>query len=152
MKPSIAKLIPTITLWTCMIITVVLATILFVALASGFVAGESAEAAALTGWMFILLTVAIVVLVAFAITRIFRNPGRALKPLLFIAGFVMLLLLAWIFGSDRTFEISGYEGNQNTAFWMRLTDMWLLSIAALLCVSSIALLAGIIWSKTKKHE
>lgn len=136
-----------------MAVTALLAIRFFMTLpAKSSIGGESAETSALTGFMFIMLAIAVFTLAVFAIIRISRNPRRALKILLLAVCFALIMLLAWIFGSDRTVEISGYEGNQNTAFWMRLTDVWLLSIAALLCISSLAMLAGIIWSKTKKRD
>jgi hypothetical protein len=62
----------------------------------------------------------------------------------------LLLFITYTVGDGNPLSIAGYEGNENTYIWLKLTDMWIYSIYILLALALIALLGGILWSYFKK--
>lgn len=76
------------------------------------------------------------------------NPANAIKSLIGVILFVVVLVVAWAMGSDQSLDIVGFEGTENRdPFWLKLTDMFLYSIYFLLAVNVL----GMIFSSIKKR-
>jgi hypothetical protein len=133
-----------------MLITIGISVWFYSIYALGFSAGDTAETSALLNWLYIIVTVVIAVAMFFTFRYYIKNPRKAGKSLIFVAGFFFLLLLTYFFGSDKPLEIKGYEGQENTPFWLRITDMWIYSTALLFVATFLALIGGILLSYFKK--
>lgn len=70
------------------------------------------------------------------------NPISALKSLLGVILLAGVLIVSWVMGSDQALEITGYEGNENVPFWLKLTDMFLYSLYFLLAIAVVAMLGS----------
>lgn len=79
-------------------------------------------------------------------TALKDNPGGALKSLVGVLILVVVVIIAWTMGSDKTLNIPGYSGTDNVPFWLKITDMFLYSIYILLGATVLA----IIFSSLKK--
>lgn len=67
------------------------------------------------------------------------NPVKALKSLLGFILMVVVMVVAWSLGSDKTMDIPGYDGADNVPFWLKVTDMFLYSIYFLLGATILAM-------------
>jgi hypothetical protein len=149
MKPSASKKISTITLWICITAAVGIFAWFYSTLNLGFGAGETEVSTIVTLILFlILLSVSSVLF--FTLKYYLNNPKKTGKTLLYVVAFCLMLLAAFLLGDGKPLEISGYKGTENTPFWLRLTDMWIYAIVALIAVAAIFLVSGIIWSYIKK--
>ena len=54
---------------------------------------------------------------------------------------ILLLGVSWLCGSERPLDLPGYDGGENTPFWLRLADMFLYAVYVLLGVG-VALVVG----------
>ena len=94
-------------------------------------------------WMYILLGIAIVItlgasLVQFAL-QFKHNAKEAVKTLVFLTLFVLVLVIAYVLGDPTPLTIKGYEGTGNSPFWLKITDMnlyttYFLTVVAILCI------------------
>ena len=75
------------------------------------------------------------------------NPKKAISSLLGVFLLAIVLVVAWVMGSDVKLDMPGYEGTDNEPFWLKLTDMFLYSIYFLL----IATIASMIGSSIKRR-
>jgi hypothetical protein len=105
-------------------------------------------------WLYIIFVLSLLVTVFFAFLPFFsreKNKSRSVRiSLMGISVLAVLLAVAYLLGSGKPLPIPGYEGNENTAFWLKLTDMWLYTIYLLIGFAIVALFGGIIWSYFKK--
>ena len=67
---------------------------------------------------------------------------------LFMLG--MLFLVTYQLGSGEPLTIVGYQGNENTYHWLKISDMWIYSCSILLVLIILAIITGIIWDIFKK--
>ena len=91
---------------------------------------------ALLVWMYILLGGILLLTLAmmackFALTWA-ASPRAALRPWLGAGLLAVVLLVSWLMGSDVPLDIPGYDGTENTPFWLKLADMFLYAVYALL--------------------
>jgi heme/copper-type cytochrome/quinol oxidase subunit 2 len=107
-------------------------------------------------WMYIIFIISLLVTSVFAIVPFFfkrKDNLRTIRlPLIRIGVLLVLLAGAYLFGNGNPLSIPGYDGNENTLFWLKLTDMWLYTIYILLGLAIIALFGGIIWSYVKRIQ
>lgn len=69
------------------------------------------------------------------------NPKSALRSLIGVALFALVLIVSWSIGSDETLNIQGYEGTENSdPFWLKTTDMFLYSLYFLIGINVVAML------------
>lgn len=61
-------------------------------------------------------------------------PRVALKSLTGVILLAALLGVSWWLGSEKPLPMPGYEGTENTPFWLRLIDMFLYTIYTLMAV------------------
>jgi hypothetical protein len=105
-------------------------------------------------WLYLIFALSLGVTCFFSFVRFFsrwkRNPISILQPLILTVALIALLAGAYVAGNSDTLLIQGYEGNENTSFWLKLTDMWLFSLYVLLALALIFLFGGIIWSYIKR--
>lgn len=101
---------------------------------------------ALLNWMYCLLILSSLALLVFSgikFIRIFKeNPRTFWRNFFVFTGMVVLLVIAWISGSGKTLNIEGYDGKENTFFWLKLTDMLLYAIYMLAGLTIAAMLAA----------
>lgn len=70
------------------------------------------------------------------------SPANAVKSLLGLVLLVAVLGISWAMGNSTTLQIPGYSGTDNVPFWLKLTDMFLFSIYALLLITIVAIIAS----------
>ncbi len=106
-------------------------------------------------WMYFLFILSSVVLIAFSIRKfiqIFKeNPRTFWRNFIVFSLMVVLLLATWLLGSGKILNIEGYDGNENTYFWLKLSDMFLYSVYVLLALAVLAVIGANFWQIAKKQ-
>ena len=146
--------ISTIVLWVCMLITAGIFAFFY----ADIIRNPDDEGFAGTGfilnWSYILFLLSLVVLFLFSFIYFLlhwkRNPKSILLPLVSLLALSILLACSYVLGSGVPLVIPGYEGSENTPFWLKIADMWLYSGYVLLALAILALFGGILWSHIKK--
>ena len=150
MTVSFLNKIPRIVMYALIGITAVVA-VLFYAGADYSVSYNNTEYSVPTHidlfmiWTYILFGFSVLVtLVAIAVKFILsaiKNPKNAIKPLCFLAGCILLFVIAYALGDGTPLNMPGYEGVQNVYKWLKITDMFLFVTYALFIAAfgSIAL-------------
>ncbi len=104
-------------------------------------------------WAYALLAVTIFVLVLFAILGFFQNlkinRKGALGSLLVLVALAALLGVTYSIGSGELLHIPGYEGADNNPVTLKMTDMWIYSMYAMLILSIIAIVVTPLLAKRK---
>jgi len=105
---------------------------------------QPANTDALLYLMYVLFGLAIAATVVAAIFQLGSalrdNPKKAIKSLFGLVLLVVLFIVTWSMGDGTPMSIQGYDGTDNVPFWLKLTDMFLYSIYALLVVTVVAIL------------
>lgn len=68
------------------------------------------------------------------------NPVAAIKSLLGAVLLILVLVVTWSMGDGTPLELVGYDGNENTEFFLKLTDMFLYSLYFLIGAAIVAML------------
>ena len=76
------------------------------------------------------------------ITSLQVNPKGALASLVVIVLFAAMLFITYSMGGGEPLVLTGYDGDQNVSFWLKLTDMWLYSSYILMTLLIVAVIAG----------
>lgn len=105
-------------------------------------------------WNYILVILAIVitlvvVLVSYAISLKY-TPKRAIRTLVYVCVFVLILVVSWFLGSPEELPIVGYEGTDNVGFWAQCTDMIIYSVYILVVAVIATIIGAAIYVKLKK--
>lgn len=104
-------------------------------------------------WMYALLVVTIVVLIAFAIIDFARglkeNPKKALSGLYALLALVALLVVTYVIGDGTLLSIPGYEGSDNVPSILKMTDMWLYSMYFMMAITILAIIIMPLVTKKK---
>ncbi|MDR1764370.1 MAG: hypothetical protein LBR64_10560 [Dysgonamonadaceae bacterium] len=150
MKPEFAGKAATAILWICMAVTVALGAWFYYVLLSETGTGESPEISALIFWACLVPVIAFVAVAFFFVRYLIKNPRKAGKALIMPLALCLVLCLSLALGSGKVLPINGYDGSENTPFWLKITDMWIYAAYALLALSMLALVGGIFWSYIKK--
>lgn len=92
-------------------------------------------------WVIILFIAAILVIVTFTVYKYLKNyddemPRQRMVQFSSIGGLILLLLITWVIGDGSTLKIPGYTGTDNSAFWLKIADMWLYSICILILIAT----------------
>jgi CDP-diglyceride synthetase len=156
MKTVRAGKISTIVLWICMFITVGIFIFFYFELI------KESDNAGLTGsgmilnWLYLIFILVLSVTGIFSFAQLFfrwRKKNKSIvRPLAITGALVVLLFCTYWLGNGNPLPILGYEGKENTSFWLKLTDMWLYSLYILLTLVILALFGGIIWSYFKRTK
>lgn len=105
-------------------------------------------------WLYLIFFLSLLVTCIFSVIHFFfnwkRNPKSIRQPVIGISALAVLLACTYALGNGNPLSIPGYEGKENSSFWLKLTDMWLYSLYILLALAVITLFGGIIWSYIKK--
>ncbi|MDL2243748.1 hypothetical protein LJB84_02800 [Bacteroidales bacterium OttesenSCG-928-J19] len=150
MKRKSSSKLSTWVLWLCMAITILVFGIFYTL----YNRSETVETGLILHWLYVLLAVVTLVLAAFSLVRTIRQwrekPKSIFGQTIWLLALAGILAIGYAFGDDTLLTIPGYSGNENTAFWLRLTDMWIISLYVLFGLNIVALALGIIWSYIKR--
>ena len=156
MKPENIGKISTIILWLCMIVTLGIFAWFYYGVINKPDSLDTMETSVLLNWLYILLLVTISVSCIFSFYKfVIRWKDKSLNSWQSLLGFIVLGLLlgtTYGLGNGTPLSIFGYEGKENTYYWLKITDMWIYSIYVLLGITIIAVFAGILWSYIKKTK
>ncbi|MDR2086995.1 MAG: hypothetical protein LBP72_07440 [Dysgonamonadaceae bacterium] len=148
------RTLPVIVLWICMLVTGGIFAVFYYGIINGSDQSEIAGIGFILNWLYLIFILTLGIACFFSFIRFFirwkRNPRSILQPLILITALISLLAGAYMSGNGNPLLIPGYNGNENTAFWLKLTDMWLYSLYILLILAVISLFCGIIWSYIKR--
>lgn len=105
-------------------------------------------------WVYALLAISVLVLIAFAVSDFISSwksrPKSAFRSLLVVLAFVAMLIITFAIGSDTPLNIVGYTGVGNVPIFLKITDMWLYSIYLMVAVNVLALLFSSLLKSGKK--
>lgn len=156
MKAGKPHTISTVILWICMLITCGL----FVWFYAGYIRDpeemDMRSTDWMVNWMLLIALLSTGALLLFTLLHFIRmrREGRKkrFRQLLWLIFLGVLAGASWLLGSGKPLDLPGYQGSENTFFWLKLTDMWLYSAYILLVATFVALLAGIIVSYLKRGK
>ena len=104
-------------------------------------------------WSYALLIITVVALILFAIANFLRGlkekPKQALNGLIVLLVFAALLVITYVIGDGTLLHIPGYDGTDNTAGMLKLTDMWLYSCYIMLVLTIMAIIVMPLVGKKK---
>lgn len=154
------KLIPKITLYILLAVSVVFTIMFFAGGANGSleVAGDFLDIPRFTDllldWTYVLFGIVCLVTIGVVLWEFVKNckynKPKAIRSLVTVIGFVVLMLICWFLGSPEKLEIIGYEGTDNVGFMAQMTDALLYLTYILTAVTICALIGGVIYTKCKK--
>lgn len=142
--------------WTLLIVSIVSLVVLGMFFGGGITnPGEEMKEYVYTGlllnWTTGLFFVTIASMILFAIwqfvTLLTSNPKAAMTGLGVIVAFIAMLFITYSMG-DAT-PLTGLNADSqtyNTAGWLKITDMWIMSTLVLL----VLILACVVWGSVKK--
>lgn len=154
------KLIPKITLWVLMAMGIIASVMFYVGGSEGTleVAGDFLNIPAFSNlfltWNYILIGLVCLITLAVVLMEFVKNlkadKKKALTNLAVVVGFAALIIICWCIGSPEEVKIIGYEGTDNVGPMAQLSDacLWLTYILTIATI--IAMVAGVIYTKTKK--
>lgn len=91
-------------------------------------------------WAYLLSVLSVIFAIGFPAIQIFANPKAGLKALAAVVGIGVLMFVAYQLGDDTIMEIAGYNGPDNVPSRLKMTDMAIFSMYAMVAGSVIALL------------
>jgi hypothetical protein len=91
-------------------------------------------------WTYILAGMAVLFAIGFPIIRMFSNPKAGLKTLFSVLALAAIFFVAYQLGSDKVMNIAGYTGPDNIPARLKLTDMAIFSMYALIAGSVLAVI------------
>lgn len=154
------KLIPKITLWVLMALGIIASIMFYVGGSEGTleVAGDFLNIPAFTNlfltWNYILVALVCLITLAVVIMEFVKtlkvDKKKALTSLAVVVGFIVLVVICWCIGSPEEVKIIGYEGTDNVGPMAQLSDACLWLTYILTFATIVAMVAGIIYTKTKK--
>jgi hypothetical protein len=105
-------------------------------------------------WVYALLAISVLVLIAFAVSDFISSwkarPKSAFRSLLVVLVFVAMLIITFAIGSGTPLNIVGYTGSENVPIFLKITDMCLYSIYLMVVVNVLALLFSPLLKSGKK--
>ena len=105
-------------------------------------------------WVYALLAISVLVLIAFAVSDFISSwksrSKSAFRSLLVVLAFVAMLIITFAIGSGTPLNIVGYTGVGNVPIFLKITDMWLYSIYLMVAVNVLALLFSPLLKSGKK--
>jgi hypothetical protein len=151
---SLSKKLSTIVLWFCMLITTGIFVFFYIETINDPDKFETIGSGFILNWLYIIFILSLSVACIFSFIRFFikwkKNPKSFLQSLIMGGILILLLICTYVVGNGEPLPIAGYEGVENTSFWLKLTDMWLYTLYVLLALTIIALWGGIVWSYFKR--
>jgi CDP-diglyceride synthetase len=154
--PFSLKALPTIVLWISMLITIGIFTGFYSEMTNDLDPTKNVTVDFILKWLYFIFVLSLGIACLFSFVRFFirwkRNPRSILQPLILALALTGLLAGTYMSGNGNPLPVPGYEGDENTVFWLKLTDMWLYSLYILLILVIISLFGGIIWSYIKRIQ
>lgn len=153
------KILPKLLLYLLSAITVVVTILEF----GGGVVDPSAEYVEpnyldlYLGWTVIVIAIAVLATLIMSLTKLstsFRKDTKgSVRSLIGFILFIGLLLVTYSLGSDTPLKIIGYEGTESSdPFWLKTTDMFLISTMILLGICIVLILWGSIKGVKKSNK
>ncbi|MCD7848659.1 MAG: hypothetical protein LUH63_02305 [Parabacteroides sp.] len=142
--------------WTLLIVSLISLVVLGMFFGGGIVnPGEEMIEYVYTGlllnWTSALFFITIICIVLFAlwqfITLLKVNPKSAVTSLIVVVAFVAMMFITYSIG-DAT-PLNGLNADSqefNTAGWLKITDMWIMSTVVLL----VLIIACVVWGSVKR--
>ena len=142
--------------WTLLIVSLISLVVLGMFFGGGIVnPGEEMIEYVYTGlllnWTSALFFITIISMVLFAIwqfiTLLKVNPKSAVTSLIVVVAFVAMMFITYSIG-DAT-PLNGLNADSqefNTAGWLKITDMWIMSTVVLL----VLIIACVVWGSVKR--
>lgn len=100
----------------------------------------------LLNWTWVLFGITVAATAAFGLWQFVMslksNPKSALASFGVIAFFAIMFFVTYSMGGGEPLILTGYEGEHNVSFWLKLTDMWLYSSYVLMVLIVVAVIAG----------
>lgn len=134
--------------WTFLAITLISLVVLGIYYLGGVIdpAAEMVEpvyTGLLLNWIYAVFAVTIFSMVVFAIwnigSLIQHDAKSAIMPIGVIAVSVAIFVIAYSIGDGTPLNLVGYDGTDNTEFWLKLTDMWLFTTYILIGLILVSL-------------
>lgn len=154
------KLIPKISLWVLMVISIIFTVMFFAGGANGSleVAGDFLDIPRFTDllleWTYVLLGLACLITLGVVVWEFAKNckhdKKKAISTLAVVVGFAILIVVCWFLGSPEKIEIIGYEGTENVGAMAQMTDAMLYMTYILFAATVVALIWGVIYTKRLK--
>jgi hypothetical protein len=154
------KLIPKISLWVLMVISIIFTVMFFAGGANGSleVAGDFLDIPRFTDllleWTYVLLGLACLITLGVVVWEFTKNckhdKKKAISTLAVVVGFAILIVVCWFLGSPEKIEIIGYEGTENVGAMAQMTDAMLYMTYILFAATVVALIWGVIYTKRLK--
>ncbi len=91
-------------------------------------------------WAYVLLGIAAIFSLIFPLFRMIGNPKSGVKTLISVVILAVVLLIAYQLGDDTLLNLPGYDGNDNVAERLKMTDMAIFTMYALLAGALLAML------------
>lgn len=160
MNDKLVTLLPKVTLIVLLVLCVIVGAMFYLV---GFdansveVAGDYLSDPQYTnlfmGFTYVLLGLAVLatlcsVVINFA-NKWATDKAGALKSLIIVALFALLLVVCWFLGSPEEVRILGYEGHDNVGFWAQFADATMFATYALLALTVLAIICGFVYNKIK---
>ncbi len=95
-------------------------------------------------WIYVLFGIAVgvtLISMCYQLIEGFKNsPKDTLKSMLGFVCLVAIMVISWVAGSTEALVMPGYEGTENVPFWLKLTDMFLYTIYALMGIMIVLII------------
>lgn len=154
------KLIPKISLWVLMAISVVFTIMFFAGGTNGSleVAGDFLDIPRFTDllldWTYVLVALVCLITLGVVVWEFAKNckydRKKALSTLAVVLGFAILIVVCWFLGSPDKIDIIGYEGTENVGAMAQMTDAILYLTYILFAATVVTLVWGVIYTKHLK--
>lgn len=156
------KLIPKITLWVLLAVSVVFTVMFFAGGSNGSleVAGDFLDIPRFTelllDWTYVLVGIVCLVTIGVVLWEFIKNckynKPKAIRSLVTVVGFVLLAVVCWFLGSPEKLEIIGYEGTENVGAMAQMTDALLYLTYILIAATICAWLFGVFYTRFNRRN
>jgi len=160
MNNKLTNMLPKVTMWVLMGVSVVITVLFFLFIDKGDTLAANPEfiepqfTGLFMGINYFMVALGVLV-TAFVVLAGFgasfkENPKKAAMSLLPVLLMALLLIVTWFLGSGEKMDIIGYEGTDNVGFWPQCTDMICYSVYTLVSITILCILGGVIYKKLQK--
>jgi uncharacterized membrane protein len=105
-------------------------------------------------WLYFLLLISLSAVLFFSLMQFISNwrdnPKSIIRPLIWTVVLGTLLGGTFLLGSGMPLKMDGYEGVENSYYWLKMIDMWIYTLYILLGINILVVFIGILWSYFKK--
>ena len=105
-------------------------------------------------WAYVVAAATFAVTIIFAIIKfigtLVSKPMQAIKQLAVLVVFAGVMFAGYAIGDGTPLNIVGYDGPDNTAFWLKMGDMFFYTIYLLICLVVLAVVGGKIFKSIGK--